>query len=125
MPKISHLLTDSLPAVLALDGVLDNCIVRYPRIYICNDIKCQANAKEIEHFVEEGPARAKSGSLEFSVFCKVLRLEVMERDIPVSHDHSTIFECQLHGRIPLTFRIMRTLPQNRELLVEIPINKRE
>ena len=45
-------------------------------------------------------------------------------NIPICHNDRTVFESQLHGSVPLTFGIMRTLSQDRKFLVKIPVDER-
>lgn len=49
----THLAPDTLPAVLALDRLLDNRIMRHPRIHIRHKIQRQPHTKQIQHFVNE------------------------------------------------------------------------
>ena len=49
-----RLLTNPLPAILALDSMLNDLIIRYPGIQLRNNIQRDANTKEVEYFIQEG-----------------------------------------------------------------------
>jgi hypothetical protein len=56
--KPSHLVVDSLPAVLALNSLLDNRIARNPTIQVGNRIQRKTDANEVKTLVEKGSVAA-------------------------------------------------------------------
>ena len=64
----TDLLTYSLPAILALNGMLDHRIVRSPAIYHSNDIKRQSYSKKIEDLVNESPVGHDDGAIVLRPF---------------------------------------------------------
>lgn len=52
----AHLLTNPLPAVLALDSVLDDGVIGRPSIDKRDGIQRDADADEVEDFVDESAA---------------------------------------------------------------------
>lgn len=51
---MSYLFTDPLPAVLAFDSMFDDGVIRRPSIHKRNSVQRDANADEVEDFVDEG-----------------------------------------------------------------------
>ena len=51
--RAAHLLTDPLPAVLALDGMLDDGVIGCPSIDKRNSIQRNTDADEVEDFVDK------------------------------------------------------------------------
>jgi hypothetical protein len=50
---LAYLVADSLPAVFALDLMLDDRVMRQPLISDCKEVKGNANAKKIDAAVDE------------------------------------------------------------------------
>ena len=57
--RAPYLLADPLPAVLALDSVFDDRIIRHPTVHQRNSVQRDTDADEIENFVDEGARRGK------------------------------------------------------------------
>lgn len=56
----AYLFTDPLPAVFALDRMLNDGIVGRPSIHHCDGIQCDTDADEIEDFVDERAVYGKA-----------------------------------------------------------------
>ena len=128
---MSYLFTDPLLAVLAFDSMFDDRVIGRPSVHKCNSVQRDTNADEVEDFVDEGAKKCQKKALINFWPLDITHNDtnairgLIEKDVPPSHNDSSIFESQFHGVISPagTFAIMRPSPQNREFLIEIAINE--
>lgn len=60
-----------------------------------------------------------------TIFSPYHKLSAAREDIPVSKNNRPILKRKLHSVITIIFRITRPPSQNREFLLEVPVDKRE
>lgn len=104
--------TDALPAVLALDCVLNEIVMGKPLVDVGKPIECEAYGKEGDALVDE---RAASSQRHMA------RVSRPERSIPVGHDDGTIILRLLEGVVASGPVVVRAMLQDRELLLHVPV----
>lgn len=120
--RVADLLTNPLPAVLALNSLLDDRIARNPIVQIGNKIQRKTKPNEVEALVEKCSVIA----VKTSRIPDLLKADSSTGgSLPISHDHSPIIKRLLHGIVPLPFSIMPSPPEDGEFLLHISIYERE
>lgn len=120
--KQTHFWADSLPAILAFHGVLNNGIARKPAIKHSNTVQSKSNTEKVEDLIDEcalGLIVSKTASIRMSTISRTAR-----SDSPIAHDHSAVLQCKLHSIVTMILLVMGAASEDGELFIKVSIDER-